>query len=162
SRRAHFLAMWYASAGIAPIAVASESMNRRLATCMASSMSVSNVRLVAYFANRVARVGAAMDVPSGTGRTVGTVLRMRRASGGPPGRVGQVGVVGVAIPTDRLRQGVGERRGGRPAERVGGRLGPGHGGRPPVEHIPDRARHLAGRHLPPTTERDGGCRRFTP
>src|SRR5256885_1063375 len=63
TRRAHFLAMWYASAGMAPTAVANESMNRRFVSWTASGVSLSKVNPEAYLARRVARVGAAMSHP---------------------------------------------------------------------------------------------------
>src|SRR5262245_62399937 len=64
TRSAHFFAIAYASAGIAPTAVANESINRRFTSCTASRVSFSNVRSDEYRASRSASVRG-MNVPVG-------------------------------------------------------------------------------------------------
>src|SRR6516162_2700561 len=48
TRRAHFFTIAYASAGIAPTAVANESINRRFTSCTASRVSFSKVKSDEY------------------------------------------------------------------------------------------------------------------
>src|SRR4051812_40888423 len=61
-RRAHLRATANASAGIAPTAVANESMNRRLASWTTAAGSDSYFRLTEYAANRSAS-GCDMGYP---------------------------------------------------------------------------------------------------
>src|SRR5436305_13894824 len=82
TRRAHRRAVWYASAGIAPIAVANESMNRRLASWTASAVSRSKVSPAAYRARRAASGNAAMRRPHGERVNRGDVLRAEPGGSG--------------------------------------------------------------------------------
>src|SRR5690242_869348 len=64
TRRAHRLATAYASASIAPTAVANESTTRRLTSCTTAGGRSSYRSFVAYRANRSARVWAMPASPT--------------------------------------------------------------------------------------------------
>src|SRR5581483_10398806 len=88
TRRAHRLAMWYASAGIAPTAVANESITRRFVSWTACGVSWSKVSPAAYFASRAASVCAAIKHPLRWrvgSRGCCTDSRRGRNRGGQPG-----------------------------------------------------------------------------
>jgi hypothetical protein len=76
---AHVFAIAYASLGIAPTAVANESINRRFTSCTAALVSFSKVRSDEYRASRSASVRA-MNVPVGV-RNLRVVIGTTTATG---------------------------------------------------------------------------------